>query len=241
MTNKVPTGDRKTYVSFLLDETGSMQAIKSDTLGGFNAYLGELRKSPNIVTSLVTFNSSETKVRWTRKPAPETQDIVDTDYEPAASTPLIDASFKIIRSTETAVAEIGADTLVVVVIQTDGEENVSTEHTREELAALIKEKQAAGWQFVFLGANLDAFQASRGLNVPHANVMSYSGTNSRQAMMGAASNLRCYSMTGMKAALSFTATQRQEAREGIARKSSQPVVTGAPKPTRKSTAEQPKL
>ena len=87
------TTDKALFVSFLLDETGSMQSIKDDTIGGFNAYLEELQKGDGeTVFSLVSFNSSETTKRYVAEPVKDVKPLTDGDYRPQAMTPLIDAS-----------------------------------------------------------------------------------------------------------------------------------------------------
>lgn len=166
------------FVSLLLDETGSMESIKEPTLRAYNQYLDGLREmqtEAEILFSLVTFNSSRTQVRVISEPVRSVAPLSNQEYQPDAMTPLIDAAVKIIRATDEAVAVRDEETDVVVVIQTDGLENCSVEFDAAHLAQMVKEKQAAGWQFVFLGAGLDAFEAATqaGFDMPRERVMSY--------------------------------------------------------------------
>jgi len=203
---------KTTFVSFLLDETGSMQSIKDDTVGGFNEYLSTLRESgEDIVFSLVSFNSTETRRRCIAEPIASVKPLRAADYEPRHSTPLIDASVKIIKATAEAVAHRGDDPNVVVVIQTDGEENVSVEYTNADLAALIKQKDAAGWKFVFLGAGLDAFAAAReaGLHIPAEQIASYARGRSREAFRATADNLSAFAHSGETKSLRYSFEQRK--------------------------------
>ncbi len=148
---------KTTFVSFLLDETGSMSSIKDDTIGGFNSYVETLKKDgDDILFSLVSFNSSKTERRYVAEPIQGVPPLTEDDYVPNAMTPLIDAAVKIIKATDEAVQARDDDPNVVIVMQTDGAENVSVEYTTADLAAEVKEKEAAGWQFVFLGAGMDA-------------------------------------------------------------------------------------
>ena len=118
------------YVSFLLDETGSMKSIKEDTIGGFNEYVDTLKEDgDNIAFSLVSFNSNGTKSRYVAEPIEALAPLTNENYRPAAMTPLIDASVKIIKATAKAVKKRKDDPLVLVVIQTDGYENCSRKHT----------------------------------------------------------------------------------------------------------------
>ncbi len=133
------------FVSFLLDETGSMYPIKDDTIGGFNAYVETLRKDgADIAFSLVTFNSNTTQRRYVAEPINKIGPLTEANYEPDAATPLIDASVKIINATDEAVKLRNDDPTVLVVIQTDGEENCSVEHTVADLALLVKERLPPG-------------------------------------------------------------------------------------------------
>lgn len=206
--------DRATFVSFLLDETGSMQRIKQPTVEGFNRYLETLQASDaDIAFSLVTFNSNKTRRRWVAEPVREVPPLTAEDYQPAAMTPLIDAAVKIIEATAEAVEHRGDDPNVVVVMQTDGRENVSVEYDRADLAALIKEKTEAGWEFVFLGAGLDAFDAAReaGVHLSASRVMSYQGERSTAAFAATAMNTKDYAEMGDAEALDFSETQREGA------------------------------
>ena len=87
------TENNTKYVSFLLDETGSMHGIKGDTIGGFNEYVETLKKDGGeIAFSLVSFNSNEMKSRYVAEPIGKVASLTDDNYRPAAMTPLIDAS-----------------------------------------------------------------------------------------------------------------------------------------------------
>jgi hypothetical protein len=205
--------EKTTFVSFLLDETGSMQDIKDDTIGGFNAYVETLQKSKeDILFSLVSFNSNETRRRYVADPIRKVAPLSTDGYVPAASTPLIDAAVKIIKATDEAVRDRGDDPKVVIVMQTDGHENVSVEYTNADLAALIKEKNAAGWQFVFLGAGMDAFDAARraGMDLDPRNVVSYSRNRSLEVLGASAENLSAFAESGDTLSLAYTPAQRSK-------------------------------
>lgn len=211
MSKKTKKSKKATFVSFLLDETGSMQSIKDDTVGGFNAYVETLQKGgANIIFSLVSFNSSVTQKRYVAEPIGKIEPLTDANYQPRAMTPLIDASVKIINATAEAVQKRDDDPNVVIVMQTDGQENVSVEYTNADLAALIKEKDAAGWQFVFLGAGLDAFAAAReaGIMIDAQQVVAYDKKRSHEVFAATAANVQAFAATGQADALHYTQQQR---------------------------------
>jgi hypothetical protein len=147
----------RTLVTFLLDRTGSMEAIRDDTIGGFNAYLGSLQGNgeANIDFTLVQFDSVSMDKIHVAVPVAEVPKLTRETYQPRASTPLIDAAVKTINAVEASLLVTPA-VRVVICIQTDGQENSSVEHSWGELNAPIKEKSAKGWQFNFMGVGIDA-------------------------------------------------------------------------------------
>jgi hypothetical protein len=182
----------KTLIVFLLDRSGSMRKILADTIGGFNTYLETLQAgdSGDIYFTLIQFDSvSVDKVR-VNLPVRDIPKLTAESYQPRGWTPLIEAACRAIAGADEAVAGLGIK--VIICIQTDGEENSSShEYTREKLNALIKEKTAAGWQFNFMGASLDAYKQAAWLGISASCTMSYdsaSGPATRAAFAGTASN-----------------------------------------------------
>tara|TARA_B100001167_G_scaffold173120_1_gene125172 strand:- start:457 stop:1179 length:723 start_codon:yes stop_codon:yes gene_type:complete len=204
------------YVSFLLDETGSMHSIKEDTIGGFNEYVDILKKDgDDIAFSLVSFNSNGTKSRYVAEPLDAVPPLTNDNYRPAAMTPLIDASVKTIKATAKAVKKRKDDPVVLVVIQTDGYENCSRKHTAADLAALVKEKTEAGWEFVFLGAGLDAFEAARsaGVRIDRKKTVQYDRGYSRAVFRETAVNSAEFLKSGDRDWLDYSQEQRTKVRD----------------------------
>ena len=169
--------DQRTLVTFLLDETGSMESIKDDTIGGFNSYLSTLKSSATPIDfTLIKFDSRRIEKVCVAVPVGEVKELDATTYNPGASTPLIDAAYKTIKAVEKSLN--GQTPKVIICIQTDGHENSSTEHSWDDLNALIKEKTAAGWQFNFLGTGIDAYDTGARMGVAAASTMS-SGRSAR--------------------------------------------------------------
>src|SRR6516225_4972889 len=166
-----PKSDHRTLVTFLLDETGSMESIKDDTLGGFNSYLSALKGSGELIDfTLIKFDSCRIEKVCVAIPVSDVAELDAHSYQPGAATPLIDAAYKTIKAVEKSLN--GKSPKVIVCIQTDGHENASTEHSWEELNALIKEKSAAGWQFNFLGTGIDAYDTGAKMGVAAMHTMS---------------------------------------------------------------------
>lgn len=203
---------QKTMISFLLDRTGSMAAIKQDTIGGFNTYIDTLKKEAGklIDFTFLQFDSVSVDKICVGVPITDVAPLTDATYQPRAWTPLIDAAYKTIKATEEALTKRDDKPKVVVAIQTDGEENSSTEHTWDELNSLIKEKMAAGWQFLFMGAGLDAYKQAMRMGIPTTSSMSYGLGNSVQAFRATASTNTAYA-TGASASVGFSAAMKRDA------------------------------
>ena len=204
------------YVSFLLDETGSMHSIKEDTIGGFNEYVDTLKEDgDNIFFSLVSFNSNGAKSRYVAEPIAAVPPLTNENYRPDAMTPLIDASVKIIKATAKAVKKRKDDPLVLVVIQTDGYENVSRRYTSADLAALVKKKTEAGWEFVFLGAGLEAFAAAEraGIRIDRQKRVQYGRGYSREVFRETAANSREFLKSADRKWLDYSDEQRSKVRD----------------------------
>src|SRR5262245_21759182 len=132
---------------------------------------GRSRRRPCRSTfTLIKFDSRRIEKVCVAVPVSEVAELTMQSYQPGASTPLIDAAYKTIKAVEKSLK--ASNPRVVVCIQTDGHENASTEHTWDELNALIKEKTAAGWQFNFLGTGIDAYDTGARMGVAAMSTMS---------------------------------------------------------------------
>jgi hypothetical protein len=156
-----------TIVSFLLDRTGSMDSIKDETIGGFNAYLDALQAEAGdlVVFMLLQFDSQSIDTLYSGARLSDVERLTPETYQPRAYTPLIDACFKTIKATEETIARRRDKARVIVVFQTDGQENASREHNIEELRDLIERRKVEGWQFIFLGADIDAYETASSFGI----------------------------------------------------------------------------
>lgn len=198
----------KTSVTFLLDRSGSMEAIKGDTIGAFNAYLDGLQGA-DIEFSLVQFDSMSLDKVYVRVPVAQATKLDNNNYQPRGGTPLIDASYKTIKAVEHSL-QGESTTKVVICIQTDGHENASTEYTWEQLNALIKEKTALGWQFNFMGASIDAYSQGARMGISAGQTVSYNAQNTAATMdsfLASASNARSFA-AGQSVNTNYSAQQK---------------------------------
>ncbi len=147
----------------LLDRSGSMESMRADVIGGFNNLLAEQQSDgPDARITVVQFDSQDPQeVIIDAKRITAAKPLDNATFVPRGGTPLLDATGRIItrasvREQERKVLGKRAEAVTVVTI-TDGMENQSREYTRQQVAALLKDKEAAGWSFVFLGAGFDAY------------------------------------------------------------------------------------
>lgn len=149
-----------TELVFILDRSGSMGGLESDTIGGFNAMLEKQRNQDgeaNITT--VLFDDRYEKLH-DRIPVARVKDLTREDYYVRGCTALLDAIGRTIHDMALAqkyLPDGEKAEKVIFVITTDGLENASHEYSRERVKAMIEhETQKYGWEFLFLGANMDA-------------------------------------------------------------------------------------
>jgi Mg-chelatase subunit ChlD len=142
-------------VTLILDETGSMQSVRGEAVGGVNEYMQTLRgdKESRYRVTLITFNSCTKPVtRYEARKAEDVEDLKPGDYSPDCTTPLYDTIAHAILLTAAGKSKKPP----ILVIMTDGLENASTDYDLSAIKAMIGEKEAQGWVFVFLAADLDA-------------------------------------------------------------------------------------
>jgi hypothetical protein len=154
--------DDYTHIAIILDRTGSMETIRDDTIGGFNAFLNTQKAAPGLASlTLVQFDSQDPyEIVYRFKPLAEVPELTRETFVPRANTPLLDAVGRGINDLEKSLVEIAEEdrpARVVMVLITDGQENASREFRKDQIEKMIKEKQEkSAWQFVFLSADLAA-------------------------------------------------------------------------------------
>jgi Mg-chelatase subunit ChlD len=158
------------YNLIVLDESGSMEAIKKATLTGFReivqTILGTQQQFPeqSQYVTLVTFNGLGIKTLIDNKPAQELADLPELHYQPDASTPLYDALGKSLLRLELQTEKENNPTVLVSVL-TDGEENASREFSGAAVKAIIERLRSRGWTFTYMGSNHDVEKAAASVGI----------------------------------------------------------------------------
>jgi hypothetical protein len=213
-----------TLVTFLLDRTGSMGVVREATITGFNEYLESL-VGEDIRFTLVQFDSSSTDVLCANKPVAEVLPLTHETYQPRASTPLYDAACKTIDAVQT-------DDKVIFVILTDGQDNCSRAFTHADLAERVRDKTAAGWQFVFLGAGIDAYAVASSLGISRGSTMSYNKSDrGTRHTFGAVARNTGLVASGAAATMDFSDDQKAAAGDPTVAKPAIPAVKSEGSPS----------
>jgi len=174
----------------LFDETGSMCNIREDAIGGFNTFLEEQKKvegSANI--TLILFNTREYRKEYVGIDIQEAKELVK--YKPDAMTNLYDCIGRAINSTTKRLEVMGEDDKpekVIFGILTDGQENSSIEFDKKKIFDMIKHQQDKHkWEFIYMGANQDAFHEGGAMGIPTHNTQGFMATG--QGVRSAYSNM----------------------------------------------------
>ena len=160
-----------THITVILDRTGSMESIRDDTIGGFNAFLGEQKSESGTATlTLVQFDSQDAyEVIHRFKKIEEIPELTRETYVPRATTPLLDALGRGVNDLESGLSELEEaerPSKIIMAVVTDGQENASVEFTKDQVEKMIKEKtDDNSWEFVFLSADFDAIGEAMDLGI----------------------------------------------------------------------------
>ena len=201
-----------TDVTVVLDRSGSMASIKQDMEGGFAGFVEKQRTLPGqCLVSMVHFDGTATEVMYVAKPISE---VGALGLEPRGNTPLLDATAFAINITGerlAALAEADRPANVLMLIVTDGQENASRHTTAAALKAMIEHQTSAyQWDFIYLGANVDAFAEGARMGIPAERAAAYEadGDGVRETWNVLSPKFAMY-RGGKKDALDYVAEERK--------------------------------
>ena len=149
-----------TEIVFILDRSGSMAGLEKDTIGGFNAMIEKQKKEPGEALISTVLFDSVTQVIHDRVPLNKMEPLTEKEYYVRGCTALLDAvggAIHHIGNVHKYAREEDRPEKTLFVITTDGMENASRRYSYDEVKAMIRhEKEKYGWEFLLLGANIDA-------------------------------------------------------------------------------------
>ena len=197
-TNEIKKNDL-TELVFILDRSGSMSGLEADTIGGFNAMVEKQKKEDGTAyVSTVLFNQ-ESRVVHDRLDVRKVEPMTEEVYSVGGCTALLDAigdAVKHIANIHKYARPEDVPAHTLFVITTDGKENASQHYTGDQVRSLVKQqKEKNGWEFLFLGANIDAVEAAQRIGIGANRAVDYccdsEGTRlNYEVMAQCASNLR---------------------------------------------------
>ena len=159
-----------TELVFILDRSGSMSGLEKDTIGGFNSMLSKQQNEPGECRITTVLFDHNYEVLHDRIDIKAVSNITDKEYFVRGSTALLDAVGKTIKKIGTVQKNTAKEFRagkVLFVITTDGMENASRKFTIEEVKSLVERyKKKHKWEFIFLGANIDAIDVAEGFGIP---------------------------------------------------------------------------
>lgn len=170
-----------TEIVFILDKSGSMAGLEADTIGGMNSMLNKQKKAEGeaFVTTLL-FNH-HIEIVHDRINVRGISSMKESDYEVGGTTALLDAigfSIQKIVNVQKYTKEDERANKVLFVITTDGMENASREFTSEKIKKLIQhQKERYEWDFIFLGANIDAIATAATFGIDEDFAVEYHADN----------------------------------------------------------------
>lgn len=161
---------------FILDESGSMRGLEKDTIGGFNSTIDKQKKEDGeCLVSTVCFSNGQ-RVIHDRVNLRDVKELTEDDYRPCGSTALIDtvaSSIKYIKMVHRYIRKEDRPDKVMFIITTDGMENASHKYSLSETKRMIEECKENGWEFIFLAANIDAYETARDYGFDEESTVNY--------------------------------------------------------------------
>ena len=175
ITEETIRSNEKTQIICILDRSGSMSSIMSDSIGGFNTFLKQQKELPDEATLTVALFDDKYELLYDNINIKNTKNITSKEWYPRGTTALYDAIGKTINNVKSNHNKLGveAPSKVLVCIVTDGYENSSKEYQLSDIEKLIKKCEKDDWNFIYLAANQDAFAVGISFGVSAGNTYTY--------------------------------------------------------------------
>jgi hypothetical protein len=165
---------------FILDKSGSMHTIVTDTIGGYNSFV-ESQKSIGGTISLYVFSDNVYTV-YKDIDIDNVKPLTRDEYNPCGSTALLDAIGITLDTSQ-------LDDKTMVIILTDGEENASVKYNLSQIKSMIDKHSEAGVTFMYLGANQDAFSEAMKLGIRNENAATFDVNDPKSAFRAASDGI----------------------------------------------------
>lgn len=198
----VKAGTKTAHVVFILDDSYSMQSIREQTIAAYNEFLrGQQNNEIPTYVSLYKFDGNSITRVLDHVKAQSAEPLNMNTYNPNGSTNLLDAFGEVMFAVNNRLAahdRTSRRDSVTIVALTDGQENSSTEYANSDIKGMVEKAEGREWSFIFLGANINAFDVGGALGFKQHNTMQFD-TNNIVDAIGATSRMAS-DMTTLKAA-----------------------------------------
>ena len=175
-----------TEMVFILDKSGSMAGLEADTIGGFNSMIERQKKEDGEALVSTVLFSNESKVIHDRVDLRKIEPMTDKQYYVGGCTALIDAiggAIHHIGNVHKYAREEDRPEHTIFVITTDGLENASHRYSSDEVKAMVnRQKEKYGWEFLFLGANIDAVETAARIGIGRDRAVNFINDHAGQAL-----------------------------------------------------------
>lgn len=170
---------KHTEIIFIIDKSGSMAHLAGDTIGGFNGFIASQKALEGRATLTTVLFDTTWKMLHDGVDIQEVKPMTSADYTAYGGTAMLDAIGETINRVQDRHDELGAEKPdnVIFVITTDGEENSSRKFNKAQIEKMIKHQtNGHGWEFMFLGANMDAVKEAASIGISHDRSVTYDYT-----------------------------------------------------------------
>ena len=166
-----------TEVVFILDRSGSMSGLEADTIGGFNSMIAKQKKEEGEAYISTVLFDDQTEVLYDRVPIHRVEPMNDNQYYVRGCTALLDAlggAIHHIGNVHKYAREEDRPEKTLFIITTDGMENASHKYSYDKVKKMVeRQKKEYGWEFLFLGANIDAIEVAGRFGIAANRAINY--------------------------------------------------------------------
>lgn len=165
-----------TEVVFILDRSGSMSGLEADTIGGFNSMIEKQKKEEGEAFISTVLFDDRTEVIYDRVDVNKIEPMTDNQYYVRGCTALLDAiggAVHHISNVHKYAREEDRPEKTLFIITTDGMENASRQYSYNKVKEMIEKKKENGWEFLFLGANIDAIEVAGKFGISADRAINY--------------------------------------------------------------------